>query len=203
MAARVRVQSFEQTVGLAVDRLLTPEAQGRMIADAARAILADAEAQNTAALGHKPPHKTFVDGRQNAPLESVKPSGGSIVFEFQLIDNVLIWVSEMLVQHSPMLTGAYTNSFLLYADGVEVDIAKPAPVAESYVFLNSRPYSRKIERGLSNQAPDGVFHAVAVLAGQRFNNQATIRFSYQSPISAGAKRASRESRTPCIIVNPR
>ena len=89
------------------------------------------------------------------------------------------------------------------------------------MFLNAQSYARKIERGQSSQAPDGVYEAVAAMAARRFGNVARIRFGFRSvqegalvpnaEVSAlrrdlGRRGASevvkreRETRQPAIIV---
>ena len=47
-------------------------------------------------------------------------------------------------------------------------------------MLNAQPYARKIERGQSDQAPDGVYEGVATLAKRRFGNVAFVGFGYRS-----------------------
>jgi hypothetical protein len=179
MAVRTRITPINRNIELIMQRSLSPQAQSVRLASYARARLAEAQEINRQALGRVPPHETFVDRRQGAPLESVKPDG-LIVFDFELLDDLFAWIGEQLVIHAPVLTGEYQRSFVFFADGVEVDPGAQVPPAQEYVFLNTQPYARKIERGLSDQAPDGVFQAVATLAKERFGNMASIRFSYRA-----------------------
>jgi hypothetical protein len=80
------------------------------------------------------------------------------------------------------------------------------------VFLSPLPYSRKLEGSagrppISRQAPHGVFEATAVLAGQRFGNQALIRFSFRAPpggeILGGKAGGASDGRVPAIVVTLR
>lgn len=179
MAVRTKITPINRNIELIMNRTLSPEAQSRRLAAYARERLAEAQEINRQALGSIPPHDTFVDRRQGAPLESVKPDG-VIVFDFELLDDLFAWIGEQLVVHAPVNSGDYQRSFVFFADGVEVEPGGNVPPAHEYVFLNTQPYARKIERGLSDQAPDGVFQAVATLAKKRFGNLASIRFSYRA-----------------------
>ena len=67
--------------------------------------------------------------------------------------------------------------------------------ADEYVFINTVPYARKIERGSSSQAPDGVYQAVAMLARDRFGNVA--RITYLVP---DLSKRERSERNPAVIV---
>jgi hypothetical protein len=88
--------------------------------------------------------------------------------------------------------------------------------------VNTQPYARKIERGHSKQAPNGVYETVAHLAARRFGNMARIRFGYRSPLfgsikewagrtrlqpkgrrRTGSSRQDWLTRQPAIIVTPR
>jgi hypothetical protein len=178
-----------------VDDVLSPQAQSQAIADVAQQTLREAETQNAQALGHRTEHKTFVDGRPNAPLESVRPDGGVIVFEFQLVDDTLAWIADQLVTHSPRRSGAFAASHILLADGKEADPKNPPPAAE-YVFLSPLPYARPLERGHSRQAPNGVYEVVAAMARRRFGNQASVEFTYRpAPGGSAARVAAFGKRT--------
>lgn len=222
MAVRTRIEPIDRDIVLMLGGL-SPEARSGLLADAARDALADAQTQNAAVLGTVPPHDTYVDRIEGAPIERVRPDG-VIQFEFRLLDDVLLWISEQLVRRSPVKTGRFSASFALFADEVEVDIVNPPLGAQSYAFVNLAPYARKIERGQSPQAPDGIFEAIAILAARRFGNIAEVRFTFRSPILpyiAGGKnreeRAAlryqrarrsamdmeRQTRTPAIVVRPR
>lgn len=205
-----RIGNFARDVKLIVDKHLSPQARQKFAAAEARRILSDVQASNARVFGEAPQHTTIVDGKIGAPLESVNPEHGKIVFEFQLMGHVLEWIGEQLVLHSPVLTGRYRDSHVMLADGVEVDVdaGAKAPAAESYTFVNTRPYARKIERGLSDQAPDGVFEVVADMARRRFGNIANIKFTYvalyvPASRSKSERSAERESRNPAIVVRPR
>lgn len=223
MAVRTRIDPIDRDIALILSEDLSPAAQSAALAAFAAEALAEAEAQNAAVLGRVPAHDTYVDGVATNQLEAVRPTG-TIQFEFELLGEALIWIAEQLVQHAPFRSGRFTASFALFVDGEEVDIGQPPPVGSEFVFLNTQPYARKIERGQSPQAPDGVFEAVAMMAARRFGNSAAITFGFRSPllsyVAGGANRAERaalrhlparrsamamerETRTPAIIVRPR
>ena len=182
-----------------------------MLAAFAAETIEEAKQQNKQVLGVVPPYEVYVDGREGAPLASVKPDG-IIRAEFQLVNEALAWISTQLQIHSPVLTGRYAKSHELFADGVETENPNAAPPAEEYVFLNTQPYARKIEgdqdeAAIVPQAPDGVYQAVATLAQRRFGNVAKITFSYRTAIGGeiiGGKAGDRsELRNPAIIVRLR
>lgn len=216
MGITTRIDPIDRNIALAIREGENPQERGRRLASYARGALKDAQEQNRQALGYVPDHETFVDGRKGAPLESVRPDG-VIVFEFDLIEDMFAWIGAMLVQHSPVRSGRYSDSHVFLADGEEVEPGIAAPEADEYVFVNVQPYARKIERGLSPQAPDGVYEAVAAMAARRFGNVAKIRFSYRSPLFGGvhewagktnmkspyrkgAKRDAWLTRQPAIVI---
>lgn len=185
MAIRSRIETFDRDIELILSNDLSPKARSEKLALFAKQELGSAEARNQRALGYVPPHETFVDGRQGAPVETVRPDG-VVIYEFSLIETALAVIAEMLIMASPVLTGQFMSSIALFADGDEVTPGqRPPPTAAEYAFAPSVPYARKIERGLSNQAPDGVFQVTAALASRRFGNIARIRFGYRS-LDAGA-----------------
>lgn len=181
-----------------VTDLASPEAKSRRLAEFARTQIAEALQINRAALGRDTPYEVAVDGKIGAALSGVRPDG-VIVANFDLAVDTLEWIGEALVKGSPVLTGRYTRSHLLFVDGVEHTPGDAVPDFEEAVFVNVVPYARKIERGLSAQAPDGVYQAVAAVARQRFGNIAAVRFSYRS--LTGPK--SRADRQPAIVVRVR
>lgn len=179
MSIKTRFDPIDRDVELFLTQDMDPRAASKALAAFAREQFTLADQQNTRALGRKAPHDTFVDGRASENLEAVKPDG-TIVFEWQLVNDALAWIHQQLVQHSPVKTGRYSRSHVLLADGDEVDPTAPPLNAREFVYINDQPYSRKIERGLSNQAPDGVYQVVATLASRRFGNVARVRFGYRS-----------------------
>ncbi len=210
MAVSSRIDPLDRDIELIIANDLSPAARSAHLANFAREKLAEAQAGNQVALGRVPPHETIVDQRRGAVVETVKPDG-TIVFEFEMIETALAAIGEMLVLQSPVLSGDYQDSHVLLADGIAITPGQPIPAASEYVFVNSQPYARKIERGLSPQAPEGVYHAVAVLASRRFGNLASVKFSYRTlltpPASRGANRAERKAesaaRQPAIIITTR
>ncbi len=163
---------------------LSPQAVSAQLVAAARGALAEADAQNQAALGYVPKHTTTVDGAEGASEDNVRPNG-TIVYDFAIIDDVFAWIMDALEKAAPVRSGRFEHSFALFADGVEVDPAQ-VPQASEYVFVNTQPYVRKVERGFSPQAPHGVFEAIATLARQQFGSQqAKISFGYRA-LTGGA-----------------
>jgi hypothetical protein len=202
MAVTVRVESVAKDIDVLVGGLKGQDAS-ELLAEFAAAEIEDAKATNAGVLGRVPPYKVFVDGKQGAPLQSVRPDG-VIVADFQLVSDVLIWISQQLAMFSPVKTGTYKRSHVLFADGVEADPTAVVPAAAEYVFMNSVPYARKVERGSSSQAPNGVYEAVSVLARQRFKNLARITYGFRTAMSGSLIRGSQgdraSNRNPAIIV---
>jgi hypothetical protein len=197
-AIKMRVEPLDRDIAILIDETLSPKAQSAILALAARTARNEAIAINRAALGREPKYETFVDGRKGASLESVKPPpAGIIVFEFDVLLGVFAWIGEQLVQHSPVGDPPlhYHESHIFLADGRQVFPGETVPVASRYEFLNTVPYSRKIERGWSPQAPDGVYQVVAKLAQARLGNVARVRFVYRA-------LAGVEDRTPAILIIP-
>jgi hypothetical protein len=189
-----RVEPLVRDIDLMTRDDLGAKGKSALLAAYALEAINDAAAQNKQALGAVPPYDIYVDGTEGAALTSVKPDG-VIRAEFHLFGDVLAWIATQLETHSPVLTGRYAKSHELFADGTQLDNPNNPPPADEYVFTNIQPYARKIERGKSSQAPDGVYQAVATLAQRRFGNVAKITFSYRTVIGG--------ERNPAIIVRLR
>jgi hypothetical protein len=193
MAVSVRIESVAKDVDVLVGDL-KGTAASQFLAEFAREQIEEVKNDNASVLGRVPPFKVFVDGQANASIDSVKPNG-VVVAEFELVSDVLIWISQQLTTHSPVKSGRYKRSHILFADGVEIDAqAKVIPVAAQYVFTNTVKYARKIETGMSSSAPDGVYQGVAVLARQKYRSIARISYTFMT-IAGG-------ERNPSIIVTP-
>lgn len=204
MTLRVRVEPIDRDIELMINEELSPRAQSRFFAEYAGEQIDEARAQNRQILGRNPRERITVDGREGAPLEDVKPDGGVVIAEYELFDDVLSWIGNQLETHSPRKSGRYAKSHTVFADGIEIEIDGKIPDADEYIFINTLPYARKIERGQSSQAPDGVYQVVASLAQRRFGNIAKITFSYRTAILGsiigGRAGNSSEQRNPAIIV---
>ena len=191
MAVTTKIEPINKDIAFMLDEVRSPA----QFIDLARQVIEDTKRDNAAILGRVPPFTIFVDGSRGAPIEAVRP-GGVIVVEFELIADVLRYIGEQLVLHSPHLTGRYERSHILFADGTPIDFEAPVQgIASEYVFVNSVPYARKIERGLSPQAPHGVYEVVATLAKRKFSRLGQIAFGFRN--LAGGQRQ------PAIIVTAR
>lgn len=202
MSIRTRVEPIDRDIALMLGDL-SPRGRSAVLAEFAGEQIAEAGQTNARILGRVPRHTVAVDGRRGAALETVKPDG-VISAEFELFNDVLAWIGDQLETHSPRKSGRYIKSHTIFADGVEIEIGKTLPDAQEFVFINTQPYARKIERGESSQAPDGVYQVVATLARRRFGNIAKISFAYRTALSGvivGGRVGDRSSeRNPAIIV---
>lgn len=168
-----------------IDLLVSPGQTAQEAAAFARLAFEEAQARNTAALGYPPDFEHFVDGRRGAPLESVKIPG-TISFVFDLQFGVVEWIYQQLLVHAPRLSGRYAASIFVYADGARVaGVEMIHPGVREVVFLPTVAYARKIEKGRSSKAPQGVMEVVAQKARARFGNVAKVRFTYEAPTGGG------------------
>ncbi len=199
MAIRVKIEPIDRDIALLLEDC-TPDGQSAALAQFARDEFDAAREINRQAIGRVPPHETFVDGQRSAALDKVRPDG-VIVFEFDLWTSIFGLVDLLLISSSPVKSGRYRRSHILLADGVEVDQDAPFPDASEFVYINTQPYARKIEKGISKQAPDGVYQGVAAMAAQRFGNIARITFAYRR--LASGTRGGKENRQPAIVIGVR
>lgn len=201
---RTRVESVDRDIEVFFREELSPTARSQTLAAHARDVIDETDRTNQSILGRIPKKRVFVDGREGAQLQSVRPDG-IIVAEYEVFTDMLAWIGNQLVLHSPVKSGTYARSHTLFADGTEIAVGATLPDAEEYVFINNTPYARKIELGSSSQAPDGVYEAVAVLASRRFGNMGNIRFSYRAQVRGGLSSLTRDKalRQPAIVVRAR
>lgn len=194
--------SPQQTAAL-VTRLRN-ETIPKLTADLARRELGRVQGAHPAAF------EQFVDGIRGAPLDSVRP-GGTIRFRFVRLGPLLEWIYEQLVRRSPVGPERgephYRDVHWLLINGQRVNVLEGAEAIalkpDAFVrYVNARPYARKIERGLSTQAPDGVYELVALEAQRRFQG-AVIEFSYLPPGALPVAipwRSRPYYKYPCITV---
>lgn len=195
-----RIEPIDRDIAVIVSEDLSDEARSAFLAEYAEEQIAAVRADNAQAIGQVPDYETIVDGRRGAPPAAVQPDG-VVVAEYDLLLEVFAWIGMQLVAHSPRLSGRYVSSHAFFADGVEIASTGAVPDAYEYVFVNLQPYARKIERGLSSQAPDGVYQAVAAVAARRFGNIATIGFNYRAVISGRARRPSARGSARALAEN--
>lgn len=200
MGVKTKIDPIDRDVKLIVDELLSPAGRSKQFAAAAQEFLDEADQTNRQVLGRIPKHHTWVDGREGVPLASVKPDG-VIVREYELIFDVLVFISDILRTMSPVGRGPdkrpghpgfFKASHLLFADGREVAVSETVPDATEYVFLSSALYARRIEKRST------VYEMAAAKAAARFGNIAKVRFGYRSPIlsyvAGGRNRAERAAQ---------
>jgi len=210
MTVSARMETFDRELELLIDEELSPEAFSREFGKAARQIIEKQDAENDRAAGRDVRYKTFVDGRQSKDLEKAKTR---IVAEWDLGTTIFQDIMMLLRNASPVLKGEYRDSISLFHNNRQVSISNSLASTGEYFFAATVPYARKIERGVSSQAPNGVFEAVAAVASKRFGNIARIRFTFRDAIDSSEKyyiarrsgrkaagSAVRNSRQPVILV---
>lgn len=217
-----RINPLQRDIEFLIQDTMGPEAQAQYLREHAEQEHKRALAQNEASLGYRPEHDLFVDGMKREGLDRLTV-GSRIVFEYHLLVDVIEFVDGLLQLHSPVRSGLYQASHMWFADDKEFDINN-VPPAEQYVVINTQPYARKIERGLSRMAPDGVYEGVSILAKRRYGNVAYVGYGYRSLPSgaigawaqtASAAKLAREvrggrpslheewlTRQPAIIIDP-
>ncbi len=165
------------------------------LAEAARGALVEAQEINRAALGYVPDHDTFIDGAKRQALSGIT-AGSTVLFEFHLLVDVIEYVDEQLILHSPVKTERYARSHVWFADGVEFENPEPPAARRAIHRPECQPYARKIERGLSPQAPEGVYEAVAALAKRRYGKRRLCRLLVPIVSPAGPSASGRRRPRP-------
>lgn len=152
--------------------------------------IADIDKRNTLVAGRDVPYVTYVDGVKTDNLFSAGVRS-TVVAEWQLGYEVVIWIWELLRSVGPVGTKPktspeihYRESVRVYADGVQINDPVDSIGAKEILFLSIVPYARKIQRGLKGYAPGAVYEVAAAMAKSKFSNYARIKFTYAEPPGA-------------------
>ena len=138
----VHLGNLEAAMGTGAP-LFDPATLSGLLAGAARAQVAELVADGSAS----PVFTRWVDGIEGASEDSVRPDG-SILYEFQYLDEVVAFALDYCRARSPVDSGTYRDSWFALVAGNQVDpsSAHIPPLAEVLV-TNDQPYHRKIEVG--------------------------------------------------------
>ena len=170
-----RIKPISREIDILVSKHLSREAQQDKIAAFAKDVIKKADDHNARVVGARVPYEVRVDGRLDAPLNSVRPDGGVILANWDMLNEIVEYVLTLLVRNSPVLTGRYRASHTIFADGDEVDSAE-GRTAREWAIMSSVPYARKIERGQGGSV--AVYDTAAQMANRRYGNIASIKYTY-------------------------
>ena len=168
-----------------------------------------------------------VNGNQGAALSTVTVPG-AVRAEFSYLREVVAEIFNMLIQTSPYapkpasaaIQDLYKDEHLIFVDGVQTDDITNLHADAEVIFVNTLPYARKIERGLSLEAPNGVYEMVARLMKRKYGQAVDIQFNWvgvmgvlaswhsakaSKSVGAESKKKANQSanRYPAITVSTR
>jgi hypothetical protein len=170
----ISIDGSDDDLASLISESFGPEAVSAAMAEVAREALAEAEAINTAALGRAVPYTTLVDGRESSDLDRVRPDG-SIVGIFDLTTDILTWIEQQLIAHSPVRTGRYQKNriaSLSTASRPRSRIFRPAP-ARSF-SRHWRPMRRRSSRMTGSRASPGRRLTVCTRLSRRWRGSALV-----------------------------
>jgi hypothetical protein len=202
--------AFRRSVDVFVARHLSPQAQSAALARVAKEGVAE-----LIRTGRAPPRYTrYVDGREGAPEESVRPDG-EIRYRFDPMAEVIAFALAFLRERSPVRTGRYRDSFYLGLDGRFVPASSFNPERMERVsevtIGNMAPYSRKLSvqmvggKQIKVSVPPGIFEDAAVAVNRRFGNVVrckkvyTVSFPGQYILKRG-RRAGKPVESPALVI---
>lgn len=187
--ASTRFESWDKTVEALLDGFADPGQRQKLFAEFAIKERNRAARLNQRQLQRKPNWTTYVDGAKGRSEYEVNPDRGRIIYEFDLLGDIIKWIGDELVRLSPIgqssdkrpgHPGLYQDSHAFYADGERVPMGAPIPEgAKEYAYVNLTPYARKMEKALSDQAKKGVYMAVAADAKLKFKALVDIRYGFR------------------------
>jgi hypothetical protein len=132
-----------RTVRVDASTLLPPAERSKLLAEHARrsrdALIRDGRAA--------PTYQTFVDGREGASEDAVRPDG-RILYVFSTLARAAAFAQAYLVGASPVLSGEFRRSWLLLVDGARWT-RDPAAIPPGAIvhLVNTTPYARRLEVG--------------------------------------------------------
>lgn len=188
-------------VQVLIDNTLSPQALSARLAETAKRVR-DREIKS----GAVPPiYRTFVDGREGASEESVKPSG-KIVYRFNSMGVVGRYALSFLINRSPPRSSAplnpKTGKTAHYRDGFMIGVngrlipeksfdMKSVPADAELVITNFLPYHRKVDVQLvggrklnfGTNSPAGLLDDAVVSIKKRFDDLVDVKRVYTMKFS--------------------
>lgn len=129
----------------------------------------------------------YVDGREGAAEESVR-AGGVIVYRYPRLEAVAQFAMEALFDLSPVLSGAYRTSHMLFLNASPVANLQDLRPGDEISIANPLPYARKIEVGAMTMRVPGsdlVYQQARRKVMSRWGNVAKVDFTYRAIIGGG------------------
>mgnify|MGYP005817797569 CR=1 FL=1 len=133
-----------------------------------------------------PQYEAYANRPGNSNLDSVVLPG-PIVYNYSSLRSLVETALDELRKASPVRSGGYVQSFVLFVNGLPVDtLPQTIKLSDEIMIVNVAPYARKIEIGKTEsgrpfviQVPDRVVERTAkqVLI-PRYRNVAKIEFYY-------------------------
>lgn len=171
--------AFSRSTKVFIDSSLSPKAQSEFLAKVAKQGVADLIATKRA----PPRYDRFVDGKKDAPEETVKPSG-TISYVFEYLNDVIAFSIGYLRTRSPVRKGKYRDSFYVSVNGKAIlatdfegtDIGTSSEI----IIYNSQPYARKVDvqlvgyKKLHFSTPADMFPECVQAVKSRFGNLVNV-----------------------------
>lgn len=145
-------EAFDRDIRVATAGL-SREGISRELAKFARRELAKA-----ISAGASRQYDRYVNGRLDAPEESVIPPG-PIIYEFTNWALVINAALAELVKRSPRRSGVYAKSFVVIVGGRAVTSYSAIPSQAEIIITNAQPYVRRVE--LRRRPIDGTKNALS------------------------------------------
>jgi len=179
--------AFRQTLRVAVAETLGPAARSRALAGFAKKAVADLVREGRAGESFR----VFVDGRSNAPEETVKGDGtGVILYEFSYAGEAAAFALAYLRRRAPLRSGRFRDSFFVSVNGRMIRAAdfdaRKVPANATVFVGNTQPHNRKADvqevgnarqastyRRLGYSVPPNMYADAARAVSRRFGNMLT------------------------------
>lgn len=179
----MKIEQFRRALALFAEDL-KGQARTVFLAEAAQQLFEETDRANAEILSRRVASMRLVDGRENAPLTSIKP-GGAIVFRWSPMEIAADLAYAMILRASPVRSGEYRRHHIMLINGTEVAQGQKIGFGDRISITNLLPYARKIEMGSSSQAPDGVYESVAATLNHEIGDLVNVYFGYRSYLGAG------------------
>jgi hypothetical protein len=207
------VAAFRQQVQAYINVNLSPAARSKILADTARAGLADLIATGRASTSYN----TFVDGRRDGNEDDViGTGGGSILYRFDMQAQAAVFALAFLMARGPARSGKFRNSFFVGVDGRFVAAAQFNPDSvqpgAEIVIGNTLPQTRKIDVQLANNTrlrylvPSGMFDDCVAALKSKFGGSiaarrvGNLRFPGQYTLRDGTRRGE-SVQSPAVAIS--